>query len=294
VGLALFWQMVRGPILVLSLLPALAGGALAWAGGRWRPLALPVTVVSILLLHAGANLWNDFQDHRHGTDRLTTPTPFSGGSRVIQEGKLSPAAVRRWGMAGLVAGGLLCAGVCLATDPRGFWFLGGGLLAAWGYSAPPLRWCGRGLGELAVGLAFGPLLTGGVYVTQTGALGAPVWFVGTALGLLVMDILCLNEIPDCHADRLTAKRTWAVRRLAWLERAVILLLGLAFLTVVAGVFLGQLPQLTLSVLLLVPLALRISRGIPWIRQGDLAANRQLTSFFISFAGLLLLGIALGR
>lgn len=293
-GLALCWQMARGPFLAASLFPAFAGGVLALVSGTWRPRVLLITVLSILLLHIGANLWNDFQDHRCGADWLTTPTPYSGGSRVIQERKLSPAAVRRWGGICLITGGLLCVGVCLNTDLRGLLFLAGGLLAAWGYSAPPLRWCGRGLGEVVVGLAFGPLLTCGVFITQTGALGAPVWFVGSALGFLVMNILCLNEIPDRFADNFTAKQTWAVRWLKGLEGAAVALIALAYITVAVGVLFGQLPASSLLVICLLPLAIRIIRRIPQIREGDLWANSRATPFFISFAGLLMLGISLGR
>ena len=84
-----------------------------------------------------------------------------------------------------------------------------------GYTAPPLKFVYRGLGEVAVAIGFGPLMLLGAYVVQTG--GALAWepFVASIpIALLVALILYVNEIPDRRGDAQAGKRTLPVRLLA--------------------------------------------------------------------------------
>ena len=81
-----------------------------------------------------------------------------------------------------------------------------------GYTAPPLKFVYRGLGEIAVAIGFGPLMLLGAYVVQTG--GALAWepFVASIpIALLVALILYVNEIPDRRGDARAGKRTLPVR-----------------------------------------------------------------------------------
>ena len=87
-----------------------------------------------------------------------------------------------------------------------------GFIVSLGYTAPPLKFVYRGLGEIAVALGFGPLMLLGAYVVQTG--GALAWepFVASIpVALLVALILYVNEIPDRRGDAQAGKRTLPVR-----------------------------------------------------------------------------------
>ena len=87
-----------------------------------------------------------------------------------------------------------------------------GFVVSLGYTAPPLKFVYRGLGEIAVALGFGPLMLLGAYVVQTG--GALAWepFVASIpVALLVALILYVNEIPDRRGDARAGKRTLPVR-----------------------------------------------------------------------------------
>ena len=87
-----------------------------------------------------------------------------------------------------------------------------GFIVSLGYTAPPLKFVYRGLGEVAVALGFGPLMLLGAYVVQTG--GALAWepFVASLpIALLVALILYVNEIPDRRGDARAGKRTLPVR-----------------------------------------------------------------------------------
>ncbi len=87
-----------------------------------------------------------------------------------------------------------------------------GFIVSLGYTAPPLKFVYRGLGEIAVAIGFGPLMLLGAYVVQTG--GALAWepFVASIpVALLVALILYVNEIPDRRGDARAGKRTLPVR-----------------------------------------------------------------------------------
>lgn len=289
-------QAIRAPFLTVALMPALLGGAAAWMKGEVRPLQLVMAILSVLLLHAGANLWNDYQDELSGSDRLqSAPTPYSGGSRVIQDGIFTSVQVGRWALICFAGGGLCGIVACLGGSPLSVGFLAVGLLIGWGYSAPPLRWIGRGWGEIAVGLAFGPLLTGGVYLTQTVRISPAPFLASTALGLLVAAVLCVNEIPDMSTDGATAKRTLAVRlNPAYFETIIICIITLAYLITFVGWVRGVLPRMTFIAFLTLPLAIRIGLYISRIAQGDLEANRRLIQLTALFGFALILAFTVGR
>ena len=86
------------------------------------------------------------------------------------------------------------------------------LLLGYFYTARPIRLVARrGLGEIAIFLAFGPLLTLGTgYVIFDNAFQESVHFMncllmGIPLGLLTTNILLINEFPDMKSDATTGK-----------------------------------------------------------------------------------------
>ena len=87
-----------------------------------------------------------------------------------------------------------------------------GFIVSIGYTAPPLKFVYRGLGEIAVALGFGPLMLLGAYVVQTrGALAWEPFVASIPVALLVALILYVNEIPDRRGDARAGKRTLPVR-----------------------------------------------------------------------------------
>ena len=81
-----------------------------------------------------------------------------------------------------------------------------------GYTAPPLKFVYRGLGEIAVAIGFGPLMLLGAYVVQTrGVLAWEPFVASLPIALLVALILYVNEIPDRRGDARAGKRTLPVR-----------------------------------------------------------------------------------
>lgn len=253
-------RMTRPGFLLLTVAACLLG--LAWAsagptGGTLQPLTALATVLLAVVAHAGANVLNDYHDARNGADAANRQGlfPFSGGSRLIQQGLVSVRTTGRW--AAVLLWCLVPTGIGLALY-SGSGVLGIGLiglLLAWGYSAPPLALMSRGLGELAVGTAWW-LVVLGTYYVQRGQWQLEPAFSTLGFGLLVVNLLLINGVPDAPADASVGKRTLVVRlgarRAAWLYLALALLahawLGL-------GVLLQLAPARALWGVVTLPLAL---------------------------------------
>jgi 1,4-dihydroxy-2-naphthoate octaprenyltransferase len=76
-----------------------------------------------------------------------------------------------------------------------------GLLAGLFYSINPLKFMARGLGEITIFLAFGPLITWGTNYVLTDQLTWQAFFLGFPLGFLITAVIWINQFPDFQADR---------------------------------------------------------------------------------------------
>lgn len=224
------------------------------------PLKLPqalLTVVLALVAHAGANVLNDYHDARNGADAANHSGlfPFSGGSRLIQNGAVSVDDTGRWAawlLLGLIPAGLLLA----AWSGAGLVLIGAaGLFLGWAYSAPPLVLMSRGLGELAVAGAWWLVVLGTDYV-QRGAFAQMPALLAVSYALLIANILLINGVPDAPADASVGKRTLVVRLGARGTALLYLLLALLAHGGLALMALGQaVPHGALWGLLTLPLSL---------------------------------------
>lgn len=207
-----WWQAARPLAQVNIALPLAVGEALAWAHTGELSLGL---LVLVHLMGVADQLFivfaNDVADE--AGDRLNTrPTPFSGGSRVLPEGKLVPAQLRRAATSMVVV--LLALAVAAAVAyrrplvPVG-WALGVGML--WAYSYPPLRLSYRGHGELAQGLGVGIVLPALGFYAQTGSLSAFPVLAFAPLFLLGVASNIATGLPDHEADEAVDKQSWSVR-----------------------------------------------------------------------------------
>ncbi|MGL1834057.1 prenyltransferase [Rhodocyclaceae bacterium SMB388] len=203
----------RPAFLSVTLVAGLIGLASAHADGVTIDIARAlVTVLFALLAHAGGNVINDYHDARSGADKANTGRlfPFTGGSRFIQNGVMTPrqTAVFGYGLLAVV----VPAGLWLAAGSGGGLLLIGaaGLLLGWAYSAPPLQLVGRGLGEIVVAACWLLVVVGTDYV-QRGAFAWTPVAVGLSFALLVANLLYINQFPDHDGDAAAGKRTVIVR-----------------------------------------------------------------------------------
>lgn len=253
----------RPAFLLVSLLPVCVGTAAASYQGYSLQMGLFIlAMLAILLLHAGVNVMNDYYDEQNGTDRLNTERiyPFTGGSRFIQNQILSAKQTLyfAWGLLGIAI--LLGLGLVWQTGSGLFWIGGIGCLIGWGYSAPPLQLNSRGLGEPAVALCMGSLIPLGAWYVQTQQLAWYPCVISLPLGLLVMNILLINQFPDAKADAASGKYHWVVRLgavpAAWIYAANVVLA----LVILIGLIKSQLLP-SLALISLLPLGLAMSAAV---------------------------------
>jgi 1,4-dihydroxy-2-naphthoate polyprenyltransferase len=251
-------QMTRPGFLVITAVACVLGTAVAAACGHgpnvWMALA---TLALAVLMHAAANVLNDYHDALNGADDANTQGlfPFTGGARLIQNGHVSVQDTHDLAKTLIVF--LIPCGLLLALKTGGGLVLLGltGLLFGWAYSAPPLALMKRGLGEVTVALTWGLVVVGADYVQRGQFFVIPV-AVAVSFALLVGNILVINGFPDAAADAQVGKRTLVVRfgprDVAWLYLVVALL---AHAWLVAGVWLFIHPEPALWGFVSMPLSI---------------------------------------
>jgi 1,4-dihydroxy-2-naphthoate octaprenyltransferase len=197
--------------LFASVVPVLLGTAVATFDGHSLHLGLLLqSLIGCLTLHAGANVANDYYDWLSGADGAHQPWHLSGGSQLLQGNQLTPRQVRLlYRLLYLLA---LSFGIYISLQVGMTALCIGlvGLLLGYFYTAPPVAFSYRGLGELVTGITFGPLAVTGAYFVQSGSLE---WFpllVSLPVGLLITAVLYINEFPDYLQDKAAGKNTWVV------------------------------------------------------------------------------------
>jgi 1,4-dihydroxy-2-naphthoate octaprenyltransferase len=246
-----FWRLADPKITLASAASLLVGLSAAAQAGAIHWGWLLVTVFGIFAIETAKNASGEVFDWDSGTDRNIAQedrSPFSGGKRVLVDGLLTRKETWFIAATAYVIG--IGAGLSIVwlREPSVVWFGLAGVALAWFYHAPPLKLSYRGLGELAVGIAYGPIISCGAYLVQRGEVAHSVVLVSVPLGLLIAAFLWVNEFPDERADRPAGKRTLVVR--LGRRRA-----GQMFLVIVIAAFVWQLslPFAGLSAMLLLGL-----------------------------------------
>jgi 1,4-dihydroxy-2-naphthoate octaprenyltransferase len=212
----------RPKFLLASAAPVLVGSALGFAtAGTFSLLLFILAILAIMALHSGANMANDYFDHTSRNDWVNqNPTPFSGGSRYIQQGILSPKAILFAALFALAVGSAI--GIVIVLLTRSVFILILGIIGLFGgffYTAPPIRLGYRSVGEPVIALLFGLLPVFGSYYLQTEAMdstSSPQVYIipllpAVIVGILIFLVILINEFPDVAADAAVNKRTLVVR-----------------------------------------------------------------------------------
>jgi 1,4-dihydroxy-2-naphthoate octaprenyltransferase len=259
-GRILLWiKAMRASFFSASLIPVMVGAALASRVTRlhWGTMVLSLLVV--LGNHAGANMINDYYDAL-GSDAINqNVTPFSGGSHIIQQGLLPRNAFLHGTLLAYSIGlGIATGLTCYYGELLILVISLAGALLGLAYSVSCCYGMGRGWGELAVGIAFGPLAVMGSFLVQTGFLISEAFWAGVPVGFLIIGVLVLNQFPDREADGQVGKQNWIVRagarRGVWIYLALI---SLAYLTIFIGVVVNLFPVKILFAYTTIPLAVWI-------------------------------------
>ncbi|MBW2608968.1 MAG: prenyltransferase [Deltaproteobacteria bacterium] len=256
-------KALRAPFISVSVVSVLIGAVFAFTEKHFSFSLFIITVVGVAALHLAANLLNDYYDAR-GSDPINVrPTPFSGGSRVIQDGELKAGIVLVMSLF-FFALALFSAILLIYYGRLPAVLLGLlGLFAGWAYSAPPLQLMSRGWGEIVIFFAFGPLVTLGSYCVMSESMSLEAFVMGVPMGFLIMGIIWINQFPDYQADRDAGKRTLVVRigpKIARYFYCLIMLLSFVSIILLVGVM--GFSYLTMIAFISFPLAFKAMR-IAW-------------------------------
>lgn len=280
----LFLRATRLPFLSATVIPVGLGIAIAGNDGAFSWWLALLTLIGACCVQLGLNIANDVFDTKSGADAANvTPTQFSGGSRVVHYGLIKMRTLQ------LMAVGFyavaIAIGLFLAID-RGFWALFGiglaGVLISVFYTAPPLKLVHRGLGEICVGVGFGPLMVLGAYYVQAQRFTFEALYASIPMGIFIALVLYMNEVPDRAGDAAAGKRTLPVR---WGKDAVIAAyasaVATAFALITVGAVAGWIVRPALLALVTIPMAIAATRGLranydsPYTLMAVMATNIKL-------------------
>lgn len=279
----------RPQFLLLSVVLAFLGTTVAWWYEGFFNLGFALLAfLGILLNHIAVNVLNDYFDEKSGIDRQTVRTPFSGGSGIIQANLMAPRQVL-W--LGIVAFAL--------SVPIGIYFIMvKGLILL-----PLLLVAGLcvllytplltrlGWPEWAPGVGLGLLPVLGAYFVQAGNYTAVAIVAAVPPGILVHNLLFLNEFPDEPADHKGGRKTLPVTigkdRCTWLYSA--LTVGV-YLWLIGGVVFGKMPYPALLGLLTLPFAMKAIRGSFQHRDMAKLVPAQAANVMVVLLTQLLMGI----
>jgi 1,4-dihydroxy-2-naphthoate octaprenyltransferase len=260
VPLSILLRELRAEFLTASTIPVvLTLVVVRHETGSIDSVPAALTLLGVVFIHLGANIANDYFDHRSGNDAANVDfaRPFTGGSRLIQQGLISPGSVLAISVCFFAAA--IAIGIALVVM-RGFVVLAlgiVGLASGFFYTAPPLRLAARGLGELVVGLCFGMLVAAGTCYVQTASVSAGCLVAAVPISLLITAVIIINEFQDADADESVGRRTLVVRLG---RRRGVVLYGVvtlaAYPAVAVGATAGPMPRFCLLALATLPLALK--------------------------------------
>ena len=248
----------RPQYLLLPVILVFLGSALAWHDGFFNIWDALIAMVGLVLCHMSVNIINDYFDFITGVDLKVERSPFNGGSGILPAGLMKPKHALWYGI------------ICFVLAmPVGAYFM-----ITKGWTLLPILVLGGicilmytpmilkvDFPEWSPGLGLGILPVLGAYFAQTGFYSAHALIASIPSGLLVMNLLLLNEFPDVEADKIANKRTLPIR--IGMKGAAIVYCSatvLVYLWIIAAVVLSWMPVYTLFGLLTLPLAIMSMKG----------------------------------
>ena len=208
-------------------------------GNKWDWQIFALAMLVTILYQILSNFANDYGDGVKGTDRLRTE---KAEIRMVASGKISAQKMKS---AVIITAGLsLLATITLLYKafipnhlPEFFIFLGLGvlcILAAIGYTVGKNSYGYMGLGDVMVFIFFGIVSVGGSYFLFTKTWSWDILIPASAVGMLSTAVLNLNNMRDMESDRLSGKKTFALRigfRNAMIYQIVLMQLPLIFILI---------------------------------------------------------------
>ena len=285
---------LRAPFLTGTIIPIALGTVIAWTRNNlFNPTYFLLALMGGIFVHLGANVVNDYYDYKSGNDTMNKEfvRPFTGGSRTIPKGLLTPREVFSGSVILFALAGVIGLYFTLVVGPFMLVLAAVGLFSAFFYTGHPFNLASKGLGEIAVGINFGLLMTLGAFYVQTGSLDVEPLVASIPVALLITAILHINAFQDYAADKAVGKKTWVVR----LDRkkasvAYAFLMFGTYAAILLGALLNIMPLYTLVAFVTMPLAVKSVQHTRQFHSSSfqLVPSNALTIVVHLFTGVLLI------
>ncbi|MFN3386521.1 MAG: 1,4-dihydroxy-2-naphthoate octaprenyltransferase [Candidatus Thermochlorobacter sp.] len=297
-----WWIALRPYSFTASVIPAIMGGVIALWMRSHGLVEFDFSIVNFILciigcvaIHSVTNLVNDYFDYKTGLDNKDN----FGAMNILVQGALTPEQVRNATIVAFVVAAAIGAYFIFEAGPKAdvlIYLIVFGALSAYFYTAPPLSLKYRGLGDLQVVLSFAVLMVFGAYYVQTKSFSWLPIIYSIPIGLLVDDILHINNLRDIPADKKAQISTLAI----WLGESgaktfhYVLCFG-AFLSVGIMIAVAKLTWFSLLTLLALPSAIKLSQEVSAMTQPnvDPMIVARAAQLHAKFGALMILGFIIG-
>ncbi|MFP3595242.1 1,4-dihydroxy-2-naphthoate octaprenyltransferase [Chryseobacterium sp. SIMBA_029] len=185
-------------------------------GGTWDWKIFALALLVTLLYQILSNYANDYGDGIKGTDAKRST---SAEARAVASGKITAKQMKNavilfsvLSFAATIA--LLYVAFIPQYMTEFYIFIGLGvasILAAIGYTVGKKPYGYMGLGDLFVFIFFGLVSVCGSYFLFTKTFSWDILLPGTAVGMMSMAVLNLNNMRDIESDKLSGKNSLALR-----------------------------------------------------------------------------------
>lgn len=263
-------QNARKASLAQSMLPAILAVVIAINEAEFNIFLAILAVLGVVSAHLGMNLADDFFDYKVNTAESRKELSRQGiRVRIVKYPYLTSNESTLQDLKKAIVLFLLFAAIMggIILTVRFNWLI---VLIAFltlflgiSYSGFPFKFSYIGLGELVIGIIFGPLLMMGVYIASANRLDSSVVLASIPVGLLVVNILFTHSFIDKKADESANKMTFA--RLLKTNKAnltaSVLFNFIPYLIIVAGVVLKYLHPLYLLIFLVLPRSIWLIKSL---------------------------------
>ncbi len=257
----IYLQELRAPFLTVTIIPVIIGTIIGVKEiNKFNPENFIFILLGFIFLHLETNVLNDYFDYKNGTDNVNNEYifPFTGGSRLIQLGKILPGEVLIEGIILYIGGIVFFMPLIVKYGLIIFFILILALISGIFYTAPPFKWAYMGLGEILIFLCFGPLMVLTSYYVQGGHDNLlNVFLLSISLGLFAASIIEINQFPDFTADKMTDKKNLLVRfGVDKGKYLFILSIFIAYFLILLCVYLKIISYFGLIIVLTIPVAIK--------------------------------------
>jgi 1,4-dihydroxy-2-naphthoate octaprenyltransferase len=243
----------------MSLISVSVGTLLAAEEGNVSWLWFMVTAIGITLFHAAANLINDYFDTLYDIDQQDSPTAKYRPQPIIS-GMLTPRQTIVEASVLLVLTVAIGMTAAVIRSWHILWIGLIGLFTSVYYTAGPVKFKYRALGEFAVFMMWGPLMIEGAYAVQRQALSMKALYISVPFGVLVALVLFANNMRDIAYDSRHNVKTVSI--MLGSRNSYILfagLIALAYAYVLGMILIGIMSLWGLLIFLSIPHAVSLLR-----------------------------------